>query len=77
LSHDQFNHLCSNEGKIIRTQVLPHEAEQDTTCLNALCPCCGRKAWAANAQSFTLWQQATIEITRSLLSSPFLKKTRF
>jgi len=26
--------------------------------------CCDRKAWAACAQSFTLWQQATIEITR-------------
>jgi len=41
----------------------------DTTCLNTLCHCCGRKAWAARAQSFTLWQQATLEITRSLLSS--------
>ena len=27
------------------------------------CLCCSRKAWAAIAQSFTLWQQATIEIT--------------
>ena len=35
----------------------------DTTCLNALCHCCARKVWAASAQSFTLWQQATIEIT--------------
>jgi len=26
--------------------------------------CCGRNARAASAQSFTLWQQATIEITR-------------
>jgi len=26
--------------------------------------CCHRKAWAASAQSFTLWQQATMEITR-------------
>jgi len=26
--------------------------------------CCNRKAWAASAQSFTLWQQAIIEITR-------------
>jgi len=25
--------------------------------------CCDRKAWAECAQSFTLWQQATIEIT--------------
>jgi len=25
--------------------------------------CCDRKAWAESAQSFTLWQQATIEIT--------------
>jgi len=27
LSHDHFNQLCSNEGKIVPTQVLPHEAE--------------------------------------------------
>jgi len=27
LSHDHFNQLCSNEGKIVTTQVLPHEAE--------------------------------------------------
>jgi len=26
--------------------------------------CCDRKARAASAQSFALWQQATIEITR-------------
>ena len=26
--------------------------------------CCDRKARAASAQSFTLWQQETIEITR-------------
>ena len=26
--------------------------------------CCDCKAWAASAQSFTLWQQKTIEITR-------------
>jgi len=26
--------------------------------------CCGRKARAASAQSFALWQQATIEFTR-------------
>jgi len=38
--------------------------------LNALCHCCSRKAWAASAQSFTLWQQATMEITSSLFSSP-------
>jgi len=25
--------------------------------------CCDQKYWAASAQSFTLWQQATIEIT--------------
>jgi len=25
--------------------------------------CCDRKAWVASAQSFTLWQQATTEIT--------------
>jgi len=29
-----------------------------------LAPCCDRKAQAASAQSFTLWQQAIIEITR-------------
>ena len=29
--------------------------------------CCNCKAWAANAQSFTLWQQATTEITLLLL----------
>ena len=28
------------------------------------CQCCDRKSWAAYAQSFALWQQATIEITR-------------
>ena len=44
----------------------------DTTCLNALCHCCGQKAWAASAQSFTLWQQAAIEVTRSLLPSPLV-----
>jgi len=27
------------------------------------CYCCDRKAWAACAQSFALWQQATIEFT--------------
>ena len=46
--------------------------KQNRHYLNALCHCCGRTAWAASAQSFTLWQQATIEITRSLLSSPLL-----
>ena len=29
--------------------------------------CCDRKSWAACAQSFALWQQATIEITLLLL----------
>jgi len=29
--------------------------------------CCDRKSRAACAQSFALWQQATIEITRSLV----------
>jgi len=28
------------------------------------CRCCDRKSRAACAQSFALWQQATIEITR-------------
>jgi len=28
------------------------------------CQCCDRKARVASAQSFTLWQQATIEFTR-------------
>jgi len=28
-----------------------------------LCYCCDRKSWAAYAQSFALWQQATIEFT--------------
>jgi len=27
LAPDRFNQLCSNEGKIVPTQVLPHEAE--------------------------------------------------
>jgi len=27
LAHDHFNQLCSNEGKIIPEQALPHEAE--------------------------------------------------
>ena len=31
---------------------------------NAWSYCCYRKAWAASMQTFTLWQQATIEITR-------------
>jgi len=44
--------------------------KQNRHYLNALCCCCDRKAWAASAQSFTLWQQATMEITNSLLSSP-------
>jgi len=46
--------------------------KQNRHYLNELCHCCGWKAWAASAQSFTLWQQATIEITRSLLSSPLV-----
>jgi len=28
LPHDHFNQLCSNKGKIVPAQVLPHEAEQ-------------------------------------------------
>jgi len=27
-AHDHFNQLCSNEGKIVPAQVLPHEAAQ-------------------------------------------------
>jgi len=27
LSHDHFNQLCSNKGKIVPAQVLLHEAE--------------------------------------------------
>ena len=27
LEHDHFNQLCSNEGKTVPAQVLPHEAE--------------------------------------------------
>jgi len=46
--------------------------KQNRRYLNALYHCCGRKAWAAKAQSFTLCQQATTEITRSLLSSPLV-----
>jgi len=37
--------------------------------------CCNRKARAASAQSFTLWQQATIEITRRDHSSRRLVNT--
>jgi len=51
--------------------------KQNRHCLNALCHCCGRKAWAASAQSFTLWQQATIEITSSLLSPPLASTPTF
>jgi len=46
--------------------------KQNRHYLNALCHCCGRKAWAASVQSFSLWQQAAIEITRSLMSSPLV-----
>jgi len=42
--------------------------KQNRHYLNALCHCCGRKARATIAQSFTLWQQASMEITSSLLS---------
>jgi len=38
--------------------------------MSATSHCCGRKAWVASVQSFALWQQATTEITRSLLSPP-------
>jgi len=48
--------------------------KQNRHYLNALCHCCGRKAQAASAQSFTLWQQATIELTSPLLS-PSLAST--
>ena len=44
--------------------------KQNRHYLNALRHCCGRKARAASAQSFILWQQATVEITSSLLPSP-------
>jgi len=37
--------------------------KQNRPYLNALYHCCGRKVWAASAQSFTLCQQATTEIT--------------
>jgi len=29
----------------------------------AWCHCCNTRAWSASAQSFTLWQQATIDTT--------------
>jgi len=39
LSHDYFNHLCSNEGKIVPAYVLPHEAEQTLPeCVVPFCP---------------------------------------
>jgi len=34
--------------------------KQNRHCLNALCHCCSRKAWTASVQSFTWWQQATL-----------------
>jgi len=37
--------------------------KQNRRYLNALYHCCGRKVWAASAQSFILCQQATTEIT--------------
>jgi len=43
--------------------------KQNRHYLNAMCHCCSRKARAASVQSSTLWQQATIEITSSLLLS--------
>jgi len=46
--------------------------KQNRRYLSALYHCCGRKAWAESAQSFTLCQEATTEITRSLLSSPLV-----
>jgi len=52
LSHDNFNQLCSNEGKIVPTQVLPHEAEQ--TLPKYVVPLLRLETWAASAQSFTL-----------------------
>jgi len=42
--------------------------KQNRHYLNVLWHCCGWKAQAASAQSFTLWQHATMEIT--LLLSP-------
>jgi len=35
--------------------------------MKKLTSCCDRKAQGASAQSFALWQQATLEITLSLL----------
>ena len=46
--------------------------KQNRRYLNTLYCCCSWKAWAASAQSFTLCQQATTEITRSLLMSPLV-----
>ena len=42
--------------------------KQNRHYLNALCHCYGRKARTPSAESFTLWQQASMKITSSLLS---------
>jgi len=42
--------------------------KQNRHYLNALSLYCGRKARATSVQSFTLWQQASMEIPSSLLS---------
>ena len=47
------------------------------TNLNELCLCCGWKAQATSVQSFTLWQQGSMEITSSLLSSPLASTMKF
>jgi len=49
------------------TLILHKLSHQDT--LRARWPCCDWKAWASCVQSFTLWQQTTIEFTRQDHSS--------
>ena len=49
--------------------------QHDLNILVAAPFCCDRKARAASAQSFTLWQQATIEIMRHDHSSIFVSAT--
>jgi len=53
------NYVSETACPLVCALAFGHFLYQKTYCF-----CCDRKARTASAQSFTLWQQATIEITR-------------
>ena len=55
-------HTCLVCWRILTTAV---HGIKGSAFLNGACKCCDQKARAASAQSFTLWQQATVEMHRS------------